>query len=154
MPKCSYCSKELETVRGLKDHIRVHTGLKSYSLTSVVYVIPVLGHWEILMRHMTVDTGHKEYKCYVCNKTFSFQSTLSDHLKMHTADRCHLYGHCNKGFTTRGSLTSHVWHVHAEKKYKCTMCTMCFGVEKSLKRHITIHKNAEKFMLWVMLQKV
>ena len=62
---------------------------------------------------MTVHTGDKVYKCYVCNRSFGFQSTLSDNLKTHTADRCHLCGHCNKGFTTRGCLTSHMSQLRA-----------------------------------------
>ena len=132
----------METVRGLKDHIRVHTGLKLYKCG---YCHTSFGCREILACHITVHTGHKLYKCYVCNNSFSFKSMLSDHLKTHTADRCHVCGHCKKGFTTRGCLTSHIRHVHAKQMYKCIICTKSFGVETALKRHIAIHATSKSF---------
>ncbi|XP_030765393.1 zinc finger protein 189-like [Sitophilus oryzae] len=78
---CSYCLKVFSNKRGLRIHIRQHTGdgMRYCPLCSSKYT-----RTNHLVRHMKKHdkSGHKK-KCKICSEKFSITMDLFNHMKMH-----------------------------------------------------------------------
>ena len=78
-----------------------------------------------------------EIRCRWCKKTFSTQSGLRRHEKIHNGhyskNPCNL---CNQTFSSAVSLNQHIVHHHQKKKnYSCDFCKEEFNLKKDLSLH-------------------
>ena len=63
--------------------------------------------------------GHKDYKCEICEKSFTESKTLQNHIKIkHTGLLEHQCDICKKSYCTKGELNRHVKNVHGKKQMK------------------------------------
>ena len=67
---------------------------------------------------MRTHTGEKQFKCEVCNKSFSTKSYFSTHMRTHTAEKPYNCELCNKTFSQGSTLSTHMRTHTGEKPYK------------------------------------
>jgi KRAB domain-containing zinc finger protein len=75
-----------------------------------------------LKRHMNVHSGgaggvdRSKFPCHLCDKSFSTEAYLNQHMRFHTG----------------------------ENLFKCTVCDKGFLVKRSLQQHMNVHTRTDK----------
>ena len=81
--------------------------------------------------------------CIHCNRMFTSQRNLKQHLIIHTAEKKHMCEFCGKVFKLKDSLRIHYFsHGKGEKIYKCTQCSKSFASKYRYNQHLLRHGNA------------
>lgn len=75
--QCSFCSKVFPRAWHLKNHIRVHTGVRPFVCQICNKGFNQLGN---LNTHLRIHTGEKPFKCTVCNYCFLRSNDLKLHM--------------------------------------------------------------------------
>ena len=86
-----------------------------------------------LIKHSTIHTGERPYKCTVCDRSFRMKRGLEDHFKLHDTSlqlKCPL---CPKTFVEKRHLDHHLRVHRGEKAYVCEICGDRFVNSMSLK---------------------
>ncbi|CAH8453573.1 unnamed protein product [Schistosoma rodhaini] len=82
------------------------------------------------------------FNCTICHKTFTKNSSLIRHERIHNRIKPFVCHYCGASFTQSYSLTSHELIHIGEKPYKCSQCNASFRQSCNLKRHLKlVHKN-------------
>ena len=91
------------------------------------------------------DSRVKNFKCDICEKSFSFRSRLKNHETFVHSEvsksKCHI---CGKYFK---KIDPHIKKVHSGRKvvHNCDICEKSFGCPYSLKTHFqTAHEKHDR----------
>ncbi|KAG1876509.1 hypothetical protein DFJ58DRAFT_754656, partial [Suillus subalutaceus] len=98
-------------------------------------------------RHMQSHTGHRPFKCKICNAHFSETATLQQHMRRHTQEKpyvCDFPG-CGKAFAITGALTIHKRTHNGFKPFKCKYCEKAFAESSNLSKHLRTHTGARPY---------
>ena len=87
----------------------------------------------------------KKYQCEHCQKRFTRNDHLKNHVRTHTKERPYQCEHCQKCFTRNDHLKSHIRTHTKEKSYQCEHCQKCFSESGNLKRHIRTHTKERPY---------
>lgn len=80
--------------------------------------------------------------CPVCNKNFSFQFQLREHLVVHTGQSQYGCTSCGVSFKFRSNLNRHFKSKHANLSFTCTYCDKTFARKDTLLFHnVNSHKD-------------
>ncbi|KAG8437890.1 hypothetical protein GDO86_008548 [Hymenochirus boettgeri] len=77
-----------------------------------------------------------QFRCSLCEKSFSFQRMLNRHMKCHSEIKRHRCEHCGKGFNDTFDLKRHVRTHTGVRPYKCSVCDKAFTQRCSLESHL------------------
>lgn len=89
------------------------------------------------------STSH-QFECKYCNRFFSQNQTLKQHILTHTGQRPFECKICFKSFTQQGSLQRHLTTHTGAKPYECRFCPFSSSQKNNLQRHENIHTGALK----------
>nr|XP_023012591.1 zinc finger protein 664-like isoform X1 [Leptinotarsa decemlineata] len=95
----------------------------------------------LMRRHMkNVHATEKNFKCELCERTFTSAVYLNAHKRYHSGDRPHICSFCGKGFITTSDLYHHE-KIHVNKRaYRCEKCPKAFNTSSDLHKHnICVH---------------
>ncbi|GIZ01549.1 hypothetical protein CEXT_181981 [Caerostris extrusa] len=85
----------------------------------------------------------RPYVCNYCAKTFSYNSTLTTHIRTHTREMPHTCMVCNQCFADSSDLTKHMDIHTGRTSHKCTECDKCFSRSSTLLEHVRAFHSGE-----------
>lgn len=95
----------------------------------------------------------KSFKCDICGKVLSNQSSHKYHMQLHSAATPFLCSECGKGFKTRNAYDGHMVTHLPSNPNTCEICGNSYRQAASLRSHMLVH-TGEKVIwydLWVMI---
>jgi zinc finger/BTB domain-containing protein 40 len=85
----------------------------------------VLGTLTGMQYHkLTEHFDEKPFSCEECGAKFAANSTLKNHLRLHTGDRPFMCKHCLMTFTQASALAYHTKKKHSEGEVDSVFCLL------------------------------
>lgn len=134
--KCKIYGRSFATGDLLSDHMRLHTGLKTFPSKTYKKKLPSL------------ENNDKEttYLCYVCGRTCRTMKLFSEHLYTHTRVKRFACDRCPGRFDSRRNLRDHQMRHTGEKPFLCDVCGKRFSSKRrSLDHKRFVHSSERPF---------
>lgn len=99
-----------------------------------------------LAKHIRIHSDDRTFACTHpgCGKKFSHSSTLKDHMNIHFQRKPYQCKECGKGFPNGSNLNRHA-RIHTKSKpYVCNICNKAFSQSSNLRVHQKIHSRPPK----------
>ncbi|XP_068097566.1 zinc finger protein 574 [Hyperolius riggenbachi] len=131
--ECPVCGKKLNSDARLNAHVStLHTNVRSDSASPGKSKQP-------LPPRNKPKVGSRNLQCSDCLKTFSTETSLQVHRRIHTGERPYPCQVCGKAFRQSTHLKDHVRLHTGEKPFKCDVCGKAFTIAVRLAEHKRIH---------------
>nr|CAD7261904.1 unnamed protein product [Timema shepardi] len=117
----------------------------SYSCLVGMNVFPQDGHLKCFQGRL----AEKQFKCDICEKTFTQNSSLNIHMKLHRGQKDYTCQICSRSFAQNSSLKSHIRLHTGQKPFSCPFCTKAFAQQSNLRSHVRIHTGEKPFCCFV-----
>ncbi|KAG8506445.1 Zinc finger protein 174, partial [Galemys pyrenaicus] len=91
------------------------------------------------LSHQPSRSARKPYKCDDCGKSFTWNSELKRHKRVHTGERPYTCGECGNCFGRQSTLKLHQRIHTGEKPYQCSQCGKNFRQSSNLHQHHRLH---------------
>ncbi|CAH0730884.1 unnamed protein product, partial [Brenthis ino] len=100
---------------------------------------------DLTEHNQTAHLKLKPFQCNICQKRFTQQGGVHQHMRMHTGDRPFTCTFCPKAFTQKSGLDQHL-RIHTKvKPYRCIICNKSFCQSVHLQQHMRTHTNVAPF---------
>ncbi|KAM8945877.1 zinc finger protein 335 [Pelodytes ibericus] len=154
--RCLQCNYQCRRWSSLKEHMFNHKGNKPHKCDQCdytsVYKKDVIRHSAVHKQERKKKTElpmkPSSYPCPVCNRVYSMQKRLTQHLKTHSAEKPHMCDKCGKAFKKRYTFKMHLLtHLQSvdNSRYKCEFCEYMCEDRKQLLNHQLTHMNDKPF---------
>ncbi|XP_004918689.2 zinc finger protein 335 isoform X1 [Xenopus tropicalis] len=154
--QCQQCSYQCRRWSSLKEHMYNHKGSKPYKCEECEYTSV---YKKDVVRHSAVHREDRKkksektskpasYPCPVCGRIYTMQKRLTQHMKIHSAEKPHMCDKCGKAFKKRYTFKMHLLtHLQCvgKSRYKCEFCEYICGDRKQLLNHQLTHMNDKPF---------
>ncbi|KAM5131908.1 zinc finger protein 574-like [Mantella aurantiaca] len=131
--ECPVCGKKVYSDNQLNAHVSSqHTGTRNASGCQVKNKQP-------LPAKSKLKVGPRYLECPDCHKSFSTETSLHVHRRIHTGERPYPCQVCGKAFRQSTHLKDHVRIHTGEKPFKCDVCGKAFTIAVRLTEHKRIH---------------
>ncbi|XP_035756491.1 zinc finger and BTB domain-containing protein 40 isoform X2 [Egretta garzetta] len=153
--QCKECSEVRSTKKELEEHqLEVHgvVGAAKKKKKRLPVACDICGrefaHASGMQYHkLTEHFDEKPFSCEQCGAKFAANSTLKNHLRLHTGDRPFMCKHCLMTFMQASALAYHTKKQHAEgKMYACQYCDAVFAQSIELSRHVRTHTGDKPYV--------
>ncbi|XP_065552329.1 zinc finger and BTB domain-containing protein 40 isoform X4 [Lathamus discolor] len=153
--QCKECSEVRSTKKELEKHqLEVHgvVGIVKKKKKRLPVTCDICGrefaHASGMQYHkLTEHFDEKPFSCKECGAKFAANSTLKNHLRLHTGDRPFMCKHCLMTFMQASALAYHTKKKHAEgKMYACQYCDAVFAQSIELSRHVRTHTGDKPYV--------
>ncbi|XP_053547004.1 zinc finger protein 574 [Bombina bombina] len=131
--ECPVCGKKVISDARLNAHVAsLHAGVKRNNR--------IIGKGpQASTPRSKQKTGAKNLECPDCQKTFSTETSLQVHRRIHTGERPYPCPDCGKAFRQSTHLKDHRRLHTGEKPFKCDVCDKAFTIAVRLAEHKRIH---------------
>ena len=109
---CSYCYKRFSRKSYLRNHVRIHLGIKPYECDVCLKRFTESG---AMKSHRRIHFNDRPYKCDICDRSFKFISSLKGHKASHLTIRPFQCLYCDKFYKTLKSRRAHMLQFHNEE---------------------------------------
>ena len=134
---CLKCHQHFTQLESLQQHIKTLENLSKDKQCS--YCGSSFSRNSHLQVHLRIHTGDKPFKCEHCGKSFIQNSNLQVHLRTHTGDKPFKCEHCGKSFSRNSHLQVHLRIHTRDKPFKCEHCGKSFTDRGGPGRHLRTH---------------
>ncbi|XP_039434971.1 zinc finger protein ZFP2-like isoform X3 [Culex pipiens pallens] len=146
--KCAWCPLRFHSLKNCKFHEKTHVNEGSSALEALERRASILSKKKNVK--VIVVEGALRYACDLCDKSYTVNDRLQDHMKTHTDSgkpkKLHVCTICNKLFTSAEGLHSHRL-VHSDLlPYKCEYCDRGFKEAVRLISHRRTHTGEKPFV--------
>ncbi|XP_060766980.1 zinc finger and BTB domain-containing protein 40 isoform X2 [Neoarius graeffei] len=150
---CTECSAVFPSVTALQQHrAEAHDGLpvkrKKVEPVTCELCEKTFKHPSGLLYHRrTEHLEERPYVCDECGTKFAANSSLKNHMRLHTGEKPYRCKHCDMSFAVAAALSYHTKKKHSEgKMYSCQYCSATFAQSIELTRHVRTHTGDKPYV--------
>ncbi|XP_024124930.1 zinc finger and BTB domain-containing protein 40 isoform X2 [Oryzias melastigma] len=148
--QCPQCPEKLANQRALRRHqAEAHpTPTRSRKKVSCDLCGRSFAHPSGMLYHKrTEHFDERPFACDECGAKFGANSSLKNHMRLHTGERPYLCKHCDMSFSVAAALAYHTKKKHSEgKMYVCQYCKAVFAQSIELTRHVRTHTGDRPYV--------
>ncbi|XP_011615341.1 zinc finger and BTB domain-containing protein 40 isoform X1 [Takifugu rubripes] len=148
--QCPKCPTKLPSQRALKKHqVDAHCGSTPLKKKVACDLCGrTFAHPSGMIYHKrTEHFDEKPFSCDECGAKFAANSSLKNHMRLHTGEKPYCCKHCNMNFSVAAALAYHTKKKHSEgKMYVCQYCKAEFAQSIELTRHVRTHTGDRPYV--------
>ncbi|KAL6464349.1 hypothetical protein MHYP_G00266660 [Metynnis hypsauchen] len=151
--QCADCSLNFPSLTALqqhrsKDHGDLPVKKRKTQPVACDLCSKIFKHPSGLLYHRrTEHLEERPYECKECGAKFAANSSLKNHMRLHTGEKPFQCKHCNMSFAVAAALSYHTKKKHAEgKMYSCQYCSSTFAQSIELTRHVRTHTGDKPYV--------
>ncbi|XP_068598823.1 zinc finger and BTB domain-containing protein 40 [Brachionichthys hirsutus] len=148
--RCQRCSVKLPNQRALQRHrTEAHPDpAPAKKKVSCDLCGRTFAHPSGMIYHKrTEHFEEKPFACDDCGAKFGANSSLKNHVRLHTGEKPYSCKHCAMSFRVAAALAYHTKKKHSEgKMYACQYCKAVFAQSIELTRHVRTHTGDRPYV--------
>ena len=142
---CTICNKVFDRPYRLQRHMQIHD--PNRPRVSCQICDRSFTRLDTLENHMKcMHSDDRPYHCHypICQKSFATQSSLVNHLKIHTDGKPYKCLECDDSFTLLYEYKQHIRQMHADTEdLRCSDCYKVFPDPNHLEKHRIVEHRLE-----------